>query len=188
MAYGYLPSPLMERAIATLNAYSGNPVALIRPIVEGLRTDNMAIIERGFQALRRMGWEHAALDAVTCSKMFAIKNKIVQDDAIRNKLIQFSLAIKNGFEVPAGEMVQLLRRGLAIGLDKDPALKQYLATIGKHAKKFSGLMKQEKQLQQLIDAGDLSGMQRVLSGRGDGRLVVSAPSAYVQQEWKVFIY
>jgi hypothetical protein len=39
--------------------------------------------------------------------------------------VKVCLALKNGFHVPAGEIMQLYRKASAIKLNNDPSLKSY---------------------------------------------------------------
>ncbi len=48
---------------------------------------------------------------------------------MKDKLIKVCLAIKNGFNVPAGEIMMLLRQAHAIKLNDDPAMKDYFTVI-----------------------------------------------------------
>lgn len=48
---------------------------------------------------------------------------------------------------------------------------------------MAGLASQEEEILRLIDDKDLDKLTDVLSGRGTGRLVMSAPSAEVMKEW-----
>lgn len=66
-------------------------------------------------------------------------------------------------------------------------LYMYLQTVSKSVKQFAGLLKQEKHIQQLIDSNDVTTLSRVLDGRGSGKLVMCAPSAYVQDEWMYYL-
>eukprot|EP01038_Epipyxis_sp_PR26KG_P004522 gene4522-6387_t len=116
----------VEDANRLLNELSGNPYLLLVPILTGLRENNIGLIEQGFDFINRMEWQHVALDMVVCSKIHAIKAKIVQDDSLKAKLVKCSLALKNGFEVRPAEISQLLRRAEAIGLNDDPNLSLYL--------------------------------------------------------------
>jgi hypothetical protein len=50
-------------------------------------------------------------------------------------------------------------------------------------KKFSGLVKQERAIQLLIDDNDVAALSQLLAGRGTGKLIMRAPSAYAQEEW-----
>lgn len=49
----------------------------------------------------------------------------MQDDSVRDKLVKVCLALKNGFHVPPGEIMQLYRKSNAIKLNEDPSLKGY---------------------------------------------------------------
>jgi Leucine-rich repeat (LRR) protein len=125
-AYHYFYSPVIDSAIVEMNNLARNPARLLGPIVDALRENDLLAVERAFEAVNRMGWRHPALDAVLCSKIYAKKSKIVQDDSIKSKLINLCLAVKNGLTVRAGEMMQLLRRANAIGLEDDADMKPYL--------------------------------------------------------------
>jgi hypothetical protein len=77
-SYSNFFSTEVERCIQILNEISRNPVSLIRPIVEGLRNSKMAFVDKGFEILVKMGLCHPALDAVVCSKIHAVKARIIQ--------------------------------------------------------------------------------------------------------------
>lgn len=40
-------------------------------------------------------------------------------------MVKVCLALKNGFSVPTGEILQLIRRATASSFDKDPSMKPY---------------------------------------------------------------
>jgi hypothetical protein len=44
---------------------------------------------------------------------------------VKDKLVKVCLALKNGFHVPPGEIMELYRKSLAIKLNKDKSLKAY---------------------------------------------------------------
>lgn len=44
---------------------------------------------------------------------------------MKDKLVKVCLALKNGFHVPPGEIMQLYRNANAIKLYQDPSLKSY---------------------------------------------------------------
>lgn len=46
-------------------------------------------------------------------------------------------------------------------------------------------MKQERHIQKMIDMDDIPGLTKLLSGRGDGKLVMHCKSKYAMEEWKV---
>eukprot|EP01038_Epipyxis_sp_PR26KG_P004521 gene4521-6386_t len=50
-------------------------------------------------------------------------------------------------------------------------------------KKHSGVIQQEKDIQKMIDRNDIPGLKRLLMGRGEGRLVMSASSQFEMDEW-----
>jgi hypothetical protein len=71
-------SKLIEECLSVLNDLSRNPATLMRPIVEGLRHGKMSEVDKGFENLLKMGLYHEALDAVVCSKIHAIRARIIQ--------------------------------------------------------------------------------------------------------------
>jgi hypothetical protein len=76
--YSSSSSKLIEECLSVLNDLSRNPATLMRPIVEGLRRGKMAEVDKGFENLLKMGLCHEALDAVVCSKIHAIRARIIQ--------------------------------------------------------------------------------------------------------------
>lgn len=60
-------------------------------------------------------------------------------------------------------------------------------TVSKSVKQFAGLLKQEKQIQQLIDDNAVAVLAKLLDGRGSGKLVMCCPSAYIQDEWMYYL-
>jgi hypothetical protein len=74
----YPPDNLIEQSLRVLENQARNPARLLKVIVEGLRNNDIHQVERGFEECMKMGLHHEALDAVICSKIHAIKNKIIQ--------------------------------------------------------------------------------------------------------------
>jgi hypothetical protein len=68
----------VENCMKILNDVSRNPACLLRPVIEGLRNSNMSEVDRGFDTILKMGLRHEALDSVVCSKIHAIKARIMQ--------------------------------------------------------------------------------------------------------------
>jgi hypothetical protein len=68
----------VDQAVKTLDDISRNPAILIRPIVEGLRKSKMVLVDEGFENILKMGLKHEALDSVVCSKIHAIKARLMQ--------------------------------------------------------------------------------------------------------------
>ena len=74
----YPPDNLIEHSLRIMENQARNPARLVKVIVEGLRNNDIHQVERGFEECMKMGLYHEALDAVICSKIHAIKNKIIQ--------------------------------------------------------------------------------------------------------------
>eukprot|EP01033_Poteriospumella_lacustris_P012069 gene12069-8623_t len=180
---GFYFAAEMEQAIQLLDALGRNPASLLRPVLQALRTNDMALLERGFEDIALMGLQHAALDSVVCSKINAIKSKIVQDDSLKGQMVKVSLALKNGFSVPTGEILQLIRRATASQFDQDAQMKPYYKVLMQHSKKYSGLQRQERAIQELIAQNDVLRLSKLLSGRGTGKLVMSFPTAFAMEQW-----
>lgn len=115
----------LERAVQLLDTLCRNPAVLLRPVLRALRANDMSLLEQGFEEIARMGLRHVALDSAVCSKINAIKSKIVQDDTLKGSMVKLCLALKNGFAVPTGEILQLLRGAAASSFDKDPSMRPY---------------------------------------------------------------
>lgn len=131
-AFSYFYYPELETGINVLNDISRNPALLIKRIVGGLRNNDIPSVEKGFDELAKMGIAHPALDTVICSKIHAFKNRIVQDDIVKDKLVKLCLALRNGLPANSADIAQIYRKALALGLDKDPALGSYFAVGCKH--------------------------------------------------------
>lgn len=71
-------SATVEQCVTILNECASNPAVLMRPIIHGLRTSKISDVDKGFDALLKMGLVHEALDAVVCSKVHATKARIIQ--------------------------------------------------------------------------------------------------------------
>lgn len=128
--HGFFLESDIEEAMKVLDAISRNPASLIKPILEGLRRSDLAMMEKGFEDMSKLGLRHEALDSVVCSKIFAIKSKIIQEDTLKGNMVKVCLALKNGFSVPTGEILQLVRRATANNFDKDPMMKPYFKVKG----------------------------------------------------------
>jgi hypothetical protein len=68
----------VENCMKILNDVSRNPACLLRPVIEGLRNSSMSEVDKGFDTILKMGLRHEALDSVVCSKIHAIKARIMQ--------------------------------------------------------------------------------------------------------------
>lgn len=166
-----------------LKAISGNPAVIMEPILAGLRAGDVPLMEKGFDMVVSLGLTHDALDSVVCSKINAVKAKIQQEDSIRSKLIKVTLAIKNKFPVPAGEVLSLLRRSKELKFGKDKTMRPYYKALQNHARKYAGLQKQEEDIEAMLKANDILKLSKLLAGRGTGKLVVSLPSKFAQDQW-----
>lgn len=178
----YFPQQI-QQAVQSLDALSRNPAILLQPVLHALRSNDLSLLEKGFENISRLGLHHVALDSAVCSKINAVKSKIVQDDTLKESLVKLSLALKNGFAVPTGEVLQLLRRATASHFDVDPGIKPYYKILVQHSKRFTGLQRQEKLIQELIERNDVIRLSKLLSGRGTGRLVMCFPTAFAMEQW-----
>jgi len=66
-----------------------------------------------------------------------------------------------------------------------PALHIYFNTLYKYLSANAAHVRLEEQLQRLMDAADVDGLEELLSGLGAARLVVNAPSAELCAAWMV---
>lgn len=53
----------------------------------------------------------------------------------------------------------------------------------KNSKKYVGLQKQEKAIQDLIEQNNILKLSKLLSGRGTGKLVMSFPTSFAMEQW-----
>lgn len=53
----------------------------------------------------------------------------MQDDSLKGSMVKVCLALKNGFQVATGEILQLIRRATASQFDKDPSMRPYYKVI-----------------------------------------------------------
>ncbi|KAJ1422554.1 hypothetical protein B484DRAFT_113232 [Ochromonadaceae sp. CCMP2298] len=185
-SYHYFYTPPITPAISLLRTLT-NPCTLLAPIVHALRKGDDTLIGTSFEAVAAMGWVCGAVDASLCVKIIHRHGTIMEDEAVKERLIQRCLAVKNGFKVNANETMQLLRRAYKLRLDEDPLMAPYLKTMSKKVKKFAGVLRQEKVIQTAIDQNNVPLLSRLLQGRGEGRLVMCAPSAYALDEWLQYL-
>eukprot|EP00981_Chlorochromonas_danica_P001358 scaffold289_cov169-Ochromonas_danica.AAC.19 len=112
------------------------------------------------------------------------------------------MALRNGLPVNSSEVAQVYRKALALGFDKDASLHSYFAVsiihygclllsshriynqiIVKNTKKLTAIFKQEQYITDLLEENDIVRLNKLLSGRGGGRLVISFPSAFARDQW-----
>ena len=54
-------------------------------------------------------------------------------------------------------------------------------------KQYEHVVKQERVVQRMIDDNDIPNLAKLITGRGTGKLFISAPSQYVQDEWMNYL-
>ena len=80
-------------------------------------------------------------------------------------------------------MLQLLRRVRLLKLEGDPVLQDSLALLQSKMRHITGVQHQEEAIIRLLEEKNVSKLSDLLSGRGEGRLVIAAPTAAVMREW-----
>ena len=91
--------------------------------------------------------------------------------------------MRNEFTVNLSEVFTALRRGRQLGLDDKTELHVYFNTLYQHLQDNAAQLEQEEHLQLMLDKEDITGIEDLLSGRGQVSLVVNAPSAELMKTW-----
>ena len=83
--------------------------------------------------------------------------------------------------------MQLLRRAYKLKLENDPILSNYIKILINNSKQFLTILKQEQLIQSYIDNNNIELLSKILSGRGNSKLIISCPSEYIQSEWYYYL-
>jgi hypothetical protein len=62
-----------------------------------------------------------------------------------------------------------------------------MQVIKRIQKQYEHVVKQERVVQRMIDDNDIPNLAKLITGRGTGKLFISAPSQYVQDEWMNYL-
>jgi hypothetical protein len=172
----------VDSAVEAMLDLGGNAEGILKSLLQSLRVGSKSDLDAALSELRRVGWDHPYIHN-SSHKIYNERNRVVQEEIAKNKILSVSNDIRNGYEVKNIEVMQLLRGVTALGLNQNPALQPHIPVLEKYLKRMAGLASQEEEILKLIDEKDLNKLTDVLSGRGTGKLVMSAPSAEVMKEW-----
>ena len=179
-----LDNAQFARATRALADLSSVPAKLLKPIVQALREGDVNRVENALEAAYSMGWRCPALGLTIAPKILRQMKGIAAKDQARATLVRLALSVKNGYRVNAGEVLQLLRRAEALGLQKgDESIAHHFEQLSKYVKRFAAVLKEEKEIQRMIDDEEIDGLQELLTGRGHGRLIVNCSSEELCRDW-----
>ncbi len=81
------------------------------------------------------------------------------------------------------EVMQLLRRVRLVKLEADPSLRDALKLLHEKMRHITGIQNQEEAILKLLEEKNVEQLSELLSGRGQGRLIMAAASADSLNEW-----
>jgi len=176
-------TPAVAQGYNALLKSSNDARILLFPLLQAMRSGNLLDVDAALTAASDMGWHHDVLHPALPVLIIKRRAQMVKAEAARSHIMRLALAAHNGFRPNISELFTALRRGRQLGLDNIPSLHLYFNTLYTHLAANASLVKQEEQLQHLIDSADIDGLEDLLSGRGAARLVVNAPSAELCDAW-----
>jgi hypothetical protein len=181
-AYLNIVDDTLTQAVDTVAELSSDVKSLLSPILENLRTGTIDELNQSLVEAHRVGWDHSFIHKISLL-IFEERNRLIQEELIKQKLFQMIADIKAGQSIKQIEIMQLMRRIKSLKLDQNTALQPHIQLLDKQMKRAAGLASLEEEILRLIDERDLVKLTDILSGRGTGRLVMSASAADVMKEW-----
>jgi hypothetical protein len=113
-----------------------------------------------------------------------LKNeRLYQEDNIKVKMMKLSLAIKTGLKFDPSDLVQVYARAKSMKLKSDPLTDANFKLLESHCKIYLGLNTQIRNIQDMLLTNNIEGLELLLSGKGEGRIVINALSGDMLNEW-----
>lgn len=81
------------------------------------------------------------------------------------------------------QVLQLLRRVRLLKLENDPSLRESLSLMQSKMRHITGVQHQEEAIIKLLEEKNVAKLSELLSGRGQGKLVMAASSPEVMNDW-----
>lgn len=111
----------VDRAVEIMLDLGGNGEVILNALLQSLRVGSKSDLETALSELRRVGWDHPFIHD-SSQKIFHERNRVVQEDVAKRKILSVSNDIKNGYEVKNIEIMQLLRGVAGLGLNQNPGI------------------------------------------------------------------
>ena len=109
----------VDRAVEVMLEMGSNVDRVFDPILQSLRAGSKSDLESALLECKRLGWEHSFIHESSPS-IYEERNRVVQEEVAKHKLLAMSSDIKNGYEVKTIEVMQLLRGITSMGLNQNP--------------------------------------------------------------------
>lgn len=111
----------MDRAVEVMLDIGGNVGSLLSEFLDSLRAGSKGDLDSALSEARRVGWDHHFIHESSL-KILDERNRVVQEEIAKNKILAMSNDIKQGYEVKNIEVMQLLRGVASMGLNQNPGM------------------------------------------------------------------
>ena len=182
-AYYNFACPELVEAQQVIEDLSKDHTKILGPLVAGIRDNNLRMIDDAFATIKYIGLTHPAVDLNLIRKIVLKNERLYQEDNIKVKMMKLSLAIKTGLKFDPSDLVQVYARAKSMKLKSDPLTDANLKLLEAQCKVYLGLNTQIRSIQEMLLTNDIEGLELLLSGKGEGRLVINALSGDMLNEW-----
>jgi hypothetical protein len=118
-AYSNLVDDTLLQAVDLIVELSSNAKPLLDSIVESLRVGSKDELDVALLEAHRVGWDHSYIHKISLM-IFEERNRILQEEIVKQKLFAMVNNIKAGENMKAIEIMQLMRSVRSLKLDQIP--------------------------------------------------------------------
>ena len=111
----------VDRAVEVMLDIGGNVGSLLSEFLDSLRAGSKGDLDSALSEARRVGWDHHFIHESSL-KILDERNRVVQEEIAKSKILAMSNDIKQGYEVKNIEVMQLLRGVASMGLNQNPGI------------------------------------------------------------------
>ena len=198
-AYYNIYDDIVVEAIEFVNDMSSDVSTCFAELVSVLQTGSKDDLEKMFEYLDNIGWNHPVVDREALLKMFNRRNQLIEETDAMNDLTRISNILQqlninantgksnenleNTPVVKTLEIMSCIRTVKSLGLAQLQEAKVHLNILETQVKKAAKMASQEDEILQLIDSRDYEKLAEMLNGVGSGNLVMCAHSEEEKTEW-----
>lgn len=182
-AYHNFTCPELEDVQNLIVDLSKDHSKILGRVVTGIRENNLMMIDEAFASIKYIGLSHPAVDLNLIRKIVLKNERLYQEDNIKVKMMKLSLAIKTGLKFDPSDLVQVYARAKSMKLKSDPLTDANFKLLESHCKIYLGLNTQIRNIQDMLLTNNIEGLELLLSGKGEGRIVINALSGDMLNEW-----
>jgi hypothetical protein len=118
-AYSNLVDDTLGQAVDLVVELSSTVKPLLASILESLRGGSKDELDEALLEAHRVGWNHSYIHQISLM-IFEERNRIIQEEIIKQKLFAMVNNIKSGENMKAIEIMQLMRSLKSLKLDQNP--------------------------------------------------------------------